>query len=61
MKIKKIYQVETYERCKRCNRILKSADSKIVGYGKSCYKKMMIENMFNGKGVRKLWEENDLK
>ena len=61
MKIKKVYQVETHERCLRCNRILKSPESKIIGYGKSCYKKVMAESVFNMKGVRKLWEDNNLK
>lgn len=33
-----------YEICKRCGRKLKSQESKILGYGPSCYKKYLKEN-----------------
>ena len=31
------------ERCLRCGRILKNEQSRIVGYGPSCYKKYLKE------------------
>lgn len=30
-------------RCKRCHRVLKNNEAKLVGYGPSCYKKHLME------------------
>lgn len=30
-------------RCKRCHRILKNEDAKLIGYGNTCYKKHLKE------------------
>ena len=42
-KIKKEYRYESEERCIKCGRRLKTPQSKILGYGPSCYKKLLSE------------------
>lgn len=43
MKIVKKYEYEKTERCIKCNRLLKTEESKALGYGPSCYKKILLE------------------
>ena len=42
-KIKKEYKYEAEERCIKCGRRLKTPQSKVLGYGPLCYKKLMME------------------
>lgn len=43
MEIVKTYQFKKEEHCKRCGRKLKSNESKLLGYGPTCYKRMLKE------------------
>jgi hypothetical protein len=45
MEIVKTYQFKKEECCKRCGRKLKKNDSKLLGYGPSCYKKVLKEQL----------------
>lgn len=36
--------IKLYDKCLRCGRTLKSDTSQILGYGPSCYKKVLKEN-----------------
>lgn len=54
MEIVKTYQFKKEERCKRCGRKLKNNDSKLLGYGPSCYKKVVKEQLSTFK-VRRLF------
>lgn len=40
-------------RCKRCHRVLKNKDAKLLGYGKTCYLKHLKE--INNKSKKRLF------
>ena len=42
-KIRKEYKYESEERCIKCGRRLKTPQSKVLGYGQLCYKRLMQE------------------
>ena len=43
---------EVEVRCKRCHRVLKNEHAKLIGYGKTCYRKHLKEI---GNGKKKLF------
>lgn len=45
--IVKNYSYKLNERCIRCGKKLKTTNSKILGYGPSCYKKYLKEKFKN--------------
>jgi hypothetical protein len=50
MEIIKSYEFKKAEVCKRCGRKLKNNQSRLLGYGPGCYKKMMNEKYKKFKG-----------
>lgn len=46
------------DRCKRCNRELKSESSKLIGYGPTCYKKEFGLNMKTILNIKKVGGKN---